>query len=68
MESERVTRSILPSVSVGMPASLLAWVDAQAKAAHVSRTKWIVRVIEAERERVSVAEFARDDEREEMAS
>lgn len=42
MDQDRVTRTTLPQVTVGIPLSLLQWIDEQAKAAKVSRSGWIV--------------------------
>jgi metal-responsive CopG/Arc/MetJ family transcriptional regulator len=49
MDQDRVTRTTLPQVTVGMPLSLLKWVDEQAERAGLSRSKWIVTLIERER-------------------
>lgn len=49
MNEDRVTRTTLPQVTVGIPLSLLKWVDEQAEAAGVSRSRWIVTLIERER-------------------
>lgn len=49
MDQERVTRTTLPQVTVGMPLSLLKWVDEQAREAGLSRSGWIVKIIERER-------------------
>lgn len=49
MNEERVTRTTLPQVTVGMPLSLLKWVDEQAGAAGMSRSRFIVLMIECVR-------------------
>ena len=50
MNQERVTRTTLPQVTVGMPLSLLKWVDEQAATSGISRSRWIVNLLEWTRE------------------
>lgn len=61
MDRERVTRTTLPQVTIGMPLSLLKWVDRQAKLAGVSRTRWI-------RERLEELRIHDADDRDEWAA
>jgi hypothetical protein len=62
MDSERVTRTTLPQVTVGMPLSLLKWVNEQAKAAGMSRSGLIVQMIEQERLAAVLDSDATDEE------
>jgi hypothetical protein len=63
MDRERVLRTTLPQVTVGMPLSLLKWVDEQAVAAGLSRSRWIVELIESERLRDQTADPSSSDGR-----
>jgi hypothetical protein len=49
MDNDRITRRTLPQVYVGVPLSLLRWVDEQAERAGTSRSAWILALIERER-------------------
>lgn len=67
MNQERVTRTTLPQVTVGIPLSLLKWVDEQAQREGMSRTAWIRTLIEAHRVGHE-AGYVLADERTEVAS
>lgn len=47
MDQDRVTRTTLPQVTVGLPLSLLNRVNREATEAGMSRSAWIVNAIKA---------------------